>query len=134
MQGDTHGDTHGDMQGLRTLPAEWRALALDDGAAMADALVDCDVIIQATPVGTGDPDASPIPLAWLERLPPHAFVFDMVYRPPETALIRAARARGLRAVGGLVMLLYQGAAAFTLWTGREAPLAVMRTALGLVEG
>ena len=58
-----------------------------------------------------------------------AFVFDMVYAPPETALLRAARAFGLRASGGLPMLLYQGAAAFALWTGYEAPIAVMRAAL-----
>ena len=45
------------------------------------------------------------------------------------ALVRAAHAAGLRAMGGLSMLLYQGAAAFTLWTGYEAPLAAMRAAL-----
>jgi shikimate dehydrogenase len=66
----------------------------------------------------------------LGALPGHAFVFDLVYVPPETALVRAARARGLCASGGLPMLLYQGAAAFTLWTGREAPLDLMRDALG----
>jgi shikimate dehydrogenase len=53
----------------------------------------------------------------------------LIYAPPETALVRAARARGLRANGGLPMLLYQGALAFTLWTGQPAPLDVMRRAL-----
>ncbi|HKV86229.1 MAG TPA: hypothetical protein VJN88_16875, partial [Ktedonobacterales bacterium] len=61
-----------------------------------------------------------------------AYVFDMVYNPPATALVRAARDRGLRASGGLPMLLYQGAEAFTLWTGQPAPLAVMRAELGVV--
>ncbi len=66
----------------------------------------------------------------LARLPAHALVFDMVYAPTETALVRAARTRGLHASGGLPMLLSQGAAAFTLWTGRAAPLEAMRDALG----
>jgi shikimate dehydrogenase len=57
----------------------------------------------------------------------------MVYAPPETALARAARALGLRASGGLPMLLHQGAEAFRLWTGQEPPLAEMRAALELAE-
>jgi shikimate dehydrogenase len=115
------------------LPASWqeRVLALDDAAHLAAALAATDVLIQATPIGTGDVQASPLPLELIARLPAHAFVLDLVYHPPETALVRAARARRLRAQGGLAMLLYQGAAAFTLWTGREAPLAVMRAALGI---
>ena len=62
-------------------------------------------------------------------MPRDAFILDLVYNPPETALVRAAHAAGLRAIGGLSMLLYQGAESFTLWTGHEAPLAVMRQAL-----
>jgi shikimate dehydrogenase len=53
----------------------------------------------------------------------------MVYAPPETALLRAARARGLRVATGLEMLLEQGAASFELWTGLPAPIEVMRAAL-----
>lgn len=108
-----------------------QAFALGDEVALAGALAQADALIQATPVGTGDVDASPISLESLAQLPPHAFVLDVIYAPPETALVRAARARGLRAMGGLAMLLYQGAAAFTLWTRREAPLDTMRAALEL---
>lgn len=115
------------------LPPAWheRALALTDTAALAAALTRCTVVVHATPVGTRDPDAIPLPAELLAQLPAASFVFDMVYNPPETALVRAARAHGLRASGGLPMLLYQGAEAFTLWTGRAAPLDVMRASLSM---
>ena len=104
-------------------------LALDDTDAIAHALAETRLLINATPIGTRDPLTAPIPIDLLRRMPRDAFVFDLVYNPPETALVRAAHAAGLRATGGLSMLLYQGAEAFTLWTGFEAPLAAMRVAL-----
>lgn len=107
------------------------ALALDDTPQLADALGHTAVLINATPIGTGDLDALPLPASLLAHLPPDALVFDMVYNPPVTALVRAAHALGLRAAGGLAMLLYQGATAFTLWTGQPAPFTAMRAALGL---
>lgn len=109
-----------------------RALDLADERALTAALRQTALLVNATPIGTLDPVASPIPLALLDALPDDAYVFDMVYNPPATALVRAARERGLRASGGLPMLLYQGAEAFTLWTGRPAPLAAMRAALGMM--
>jgi shikimate dehydrogenase len=109
-----------------------RALDLADERTLTEALRQTAILVNATPIGTLDPAASPIPLALLDALPDDADVFDMVYNPPATALVRAARERGLRASGGLPMLLYQGAEAFTLWTGRIAPLAAMRAALGMV--
>lgn len=105
------------------------AIALDDIDAIARALGETRLLINATPIGTRDPQAAPIPIDLLRRLPRDAFILDLVYNPPETALVRAGHAAGLRATGGLSMLLYQGAEAFTLWTGIEAPLAVMRVAL-----
>ncbi|HZC06240.1 MAG TPA: shikimate dehydrogenase [Ktedonobacterales bacterium] len=105
------------------------ALALDDNDALARVLPETRLLINATPIGTRDPQTTPFPMDLLRRLPRDAFVLDLVYNPPETALVRAAHAIGLRATGGLSMLLYQGAEAFTLWTGYEAPLAAMRQAL-----
>jgi shikimate dehydrogenase len=102
-----------------------------DSEALAVVLSGTDLVINATSVGMGDPDASPLSVELLRQLPSGACVFDMVYAPPETALVRVARALGLRASGGLPMLLYQGAEAFALWTGQPAPLSAMRAALGL---
>jgi shikimate dehydrogenase len=106
-----------------------QTLALDDMDALGAALIETGLLINATPVGTRDAVATPLPIELLRRLPRTAFVMDMVYNPPETALIRAAHAAGLRAIGGFSMLLYQGAESFTLWTGAEPPLAAMRAAL-----
>jgi shikimate dehydrogenase len=115
------------------VPDHWRdhILALDDLPALTVALGASQILINATPVGVGDVDASPLPLDLLAAAPSGAAVLDLIYAPPETALVRAARARGLRATGGLSMLLHQGALAFTLWTGAPAPLDVMRRALAL---
>ena len=88
---------------------------------------DCALILNTTPLGmTPDTDTSP----WLDGapFPPGAFVYDLVYNPAETLLVRQARAAGLRAATGLGMLVEQGALAFELWTGRAASRDVMRKA------
>jgi shikimate dehydrogenase len=115
---------------LRTLgfsPAE--IIPLNAPEALAKALAASSVLINATPVGMDDPLASPLPAELLAHLPPNALVLDMVYAPPETALLRASRALGLQTATGLEMLLEQGAAAFQLWTSQPAPIAVMRATL-----
>ena len=104
-------------------------IALDAPDDLAKALAAISILINATSVGMGEPLASPLSAELLAHLPPSALVFDMVYAPPETALLRAARAHGLRVAAGLEMLLEQGAAAFELWTGQSAPMDVMRAAL-----
>lgn len=103
-----------------------------DGAAAARTLRDAALVIQATPVGGGAQRAlSPIDP---EALHPGLFVMDMIYEPRESILLRQARTRGCRTLGGLSMLVYQGARAFEIWTGRPAPVAVMREAVGLPGG
>jgi shikimate dehydrogenase len=82
-----------------------------------------DVIVNATPLGM-DGEAPPFDTA---KLHTGQFCYDTVY-PVETPLLRDARARGLRATGGLGMLVHQGALSFSLWTGVEPPLEVMRAA------
>ncbi len=52
-------------------------------------------------------------------------VYDLVYNPAETPLLTEAKAAGAKTLGGLPMLVYQGAASFELWTGRPAPIDVM---------
>ena len=90
-----------------------------------DAVADAGLVINATPIGMNDDDM-PVSLASLR---PDAAVFDLVYRREETAWVRAARAKGHRAVDGREMLLEQGAAAFECWFGVTAPREVMREAL-----
>jgi shikimate dehydrogenase len=90
-----------------------------------------EVIVQASSAGmTGaEPgDAVARAVAW-DLVPSDASALDVVYAPPETPFLRAARARGLHAAGGLGMLARQGALAFELWLGIPAPFAAMRAAL-----
>lgn len=104
--------------------ADWlQALALDD-PALAAALAGCDLLINATSVGWNDAE-TPLPDP---PVSPDALVYDMVYR--QTRLLRESAARGARTLDGLGMLLHQGALAFTRWTGQQAPLDVMRAAMG----
>jgi 3-dehydroquinate dehydratase/shikimate dehydrogenase len=85
-----------------------------------------DAIVNCTPVGqTPDVDVSPLRVEELNA----RVVFDLVYNPVETALLRLARRRGCRPVPGWQMLVEQGAAQFEIWTGLRAPLAVMRRAV-----
>jgi shikimate dehydrogenase len=119
------------LQTLEGDPADVLPLETSEAGtdALAEALARSSILLNATSVGMGDPLASPLPVELLDYLPAHALVFDMVYAPPETALLRAARARGLHTADGLEMLLEQGAAAFELWTGQAPPVAAMRAAL-----
>jgi len=107
--------------------AEAVAAALGcEGAAGLEALAGLapDVLVNTTSVGLAS-DASPVPA---EAIPPGALVMDAVYEPERTRLLREAAARGARALGGKWMLVHQGAEQFRLWTGREAPVAVMARA------
>ena len=103
---------------------ERSAVALEDPAFEA-ALRAADLAVNATTVGMVDPGAT-IPIG---ALPATATVFDLVYVPAETPLLRAARARGLRAANGSEMLIAQAAIAFERWTGVGGMADVMRTAV-----
>lgn len=99
-----------------------------DEAAIRAQLADIDLIVNATPLGMNPSDPAPIPA---RLLAPHHIVFDCVYRPSKTALLRAADEAGARGANGLSMLLHQGALSFSIWFNREAPLEVMRSAIAL---
>jgi 3-dehydroquinate dehydratase/shikimate dehydrogenase len=88
-----------------------------------------DLLVNATPAGTWpDVEAVPVPADALGRDLASTVVYDLVYNPRETALLRAARARGASTIGGLDMLVAQAAAQWTWWTSLPAPVAVMRRA------
>ncbi len=99
---------------------------------LAKALSATDVLVNATSVGMErDSDRLPIDEADLRR---NLTVLDIVYAKWETDLLRKARLTGCKTIGGIEMLLRQGAAAFEIWTGREAPLNTMREALARAIG
>ncbi|HUV75331.1 MAG TPA: shikimate dehydrogenase [Dehalococcoidales bacterium] len=99
------------------------ALKLDE-ANLAKAMEGAEVLVNATSVGmspgTGE---TPLPARLLK---PGLVVFDIVYNPVRTRLLREAEAAGARTIGGLDMLVWQGAMAFEKWTGRKAPLELMK--------
>jgi shikimate dehydrogenase len=87
---------------------------------------DVDLIFNATPIGSGD-EALPDPLKRV--IYGHSTVFDAVYRPMKTELLRTAELRGCSTIYGYEMLLSQGTLAFEIWTSRNAPKEEMRRAL-----
>ena len=90
-----------------------------------------DLILNATSLGLKTGDASPLDEKQfsLKQAGQAGAVYDMIYRPAETALLAAAKKSGCQTANGLGMLLHQGAKAFEIWTGQSAPLDVMRRAL-----
>jgi shikimate dehydrogenase len=91
----------------------------------AGAVAGADLVVNATPIGMGEGNASPVEGSWLGA---GQVVADLVYHPLETPLLQAAAATGCRTVDGLGMLVHQAALAFEAWTGEPAPLAAMRSA------
>ena len=119
---------------IKYLGADARAIGLQD-AEFASLCARANLLVNSTSVGMlhgPAQDASPVPAGAISA---DAVVYDMVYNPPNTPLLVAAEKAGARVVGGLPMLVYQGAAAWSRWTGKEAPIDVMfkaaHRALGL---
>jgi shikimate dehydrogenase len=88
-------------------------------------LRDCDLIVNCTSLGmlhSAGEGETPLPARAIGR---DALVYDLVYNPPVTPLLAAAKEAGAKTLGGLPMLVYQGAAAFELWTGQKPPVGLM---------
>jgi shikimate dehydrogenase len=98
-----------------------RGLALSSDA-LDRAAAGCDLLVNATSAGMQRGDPRLLGPALVRRFPA---VCDLIYAPPETRLLKDARAAGCRTMNGLPMLVYQGALSFELWTGRKAPIDVM---------
>lgn len=99
------------------------ALSINDW----DALGAAQLVVNATSVGM-KPHADASPLPPNSVLAKDAIAFDLVYNPPATKFLQDAERGGGRVLGGLEMLIFQGARAFELWTGKRAPVKVMRDA------
>lgn len=92
-----------------------------------DALTRMHLIVNASAIGMS-PRQNESPIPQHRTIKPGQIVFDLVYNPPETPLLREAARAGARGIGGLEMLVYQGARSFELWTGKDAPVEVMQSA------
>jgi shikimate dehydrogenase len=101
----------------QAIPLSWNELSL--------AAVGAHLIVNCTTIGMAHgPDPTGMPLL-LHQIPPTSLVYDLVYNPMETPLLRAAARAGAGILGGIQMLVYQGAASFEMWTGKAAPVPVM---------
>lgn len=108
---------------LQALSIPW----VQEVAAWQSALEKIDLLVNTTPVGMeGKEGGSPLPT---ESIPSGLLVSDLVYHPFLTPLLQGARAKGARTLPGLWMLLHQGALSFEIWTGKRAPLSIMRHSL-----
>lgn len=87
-----------------------------------------DLLVNTTPLGmTPNPSGCPWPSD--QPLPAKAIIYDLVYNPRETTLLKLAAAQGLQTIGGIAMLVEQAAIAFECWTGRKAPREAMYAAV-----
>ena len=104
-------------------PEEVKTLALNKENLKA-ALANADIMINTTSAGmVPGVDETPVPAQLLTK---GLIVFDIVYNPVKTRLLKEAEAVGAQTINGLDMLVWQGALAFEKWTGRRAPLEVMK--------
>ena len=134
LLGRTYGRVDALVNHLRALDSGNKRVsgASLGGADAGGFLSRADLLVNATSVGLRMDDEAL--LVDIDLLQAGAFVMDMVFNSPQTRLLGAAHARGCHTLNGLAMLLYQGALAFELWTGRAAPVEPMRAALGFITG
>jgi len=93
---------------------------------IARSIKSSSLFVNCTPLGMNKSDPLPVDIRLLHK---GLKVYDIVYTPLETRLLKHARGQGIRTAGGLGMLLYQGAIAFEIWTQKKAPVALMRKEL-----
>ncbi len=114
-----------DMARSRGVQAEAMPLDSDGINGIARS---ADLIVNCTSLGmTHGPDEVASPLR-IDQIPPTALVYDLVYNPALTPLLKAAAQASAATLGGITMLVYQGAASFEIWLERPAPVAVMMDA------
>ncbi len=103
-------------------------VASDSINAIGNYMESADVLIDATPLGM-HPNINDEPIVKADMMDEDLVVFDAVYNPNETVLIKEAIKANAKPVYGIKMLLYQGAESFKIWTGKTAPIDVMEKAL-----
>ena len=91
---------------------------------LTEAMNNCDILVNATSVGMyPDIEATLVDRTMIKS---HQTVVDIVYNPLKTRLLTEAEKAGARTIGGLDMLVWQGALTFEIWTGKQAPVDIMR--------
>lgn len=96
-----------------------------DSESLSSVIGNIDILVNCTPIGmTGSSQQGRCPITF-GSIPDNVFVYDLIYNPQETPLLRLANSSGARVLGGLPMLIYQGAEAFEIWTGKRAPVTQM---------
>jgi shikimate dehydrogenase len=114
---------------LSTLPACRASVSAStfQRSSLKEALEEANILVNATPIGMApNGDETPVEQGLLN---PRLLVFDTIYNPPKTRLLREAEMAGARILSGINMLVYQGAASFELWTKKRAPEALMMGAV-----
>ncbi len=98
-----------------------------DGGKIEDFTGNADILINCSSAGMEGNNPLALPL---EKFGGKFGIYDLVYKPVETPLVKDARKLGIKAESGIDMLLYQGAKSFEIWTGKTAPVEAMKKALG----
>jgi len=109
------------------LKANFKQTDIRAASSVKELVIDnCDLLINTTPVGMKDSDPCPVDAKSIHK---GMLVYDLIYNPAETKLLKIAKDKGAKTSNGLGMLLYQGMIAFEIWTGKKAPREVMLKAL-----
>lgn len=109
---------------------KFQAAALKEKKAIQEILRSADLVVNATSLGLKKKDPEFLPAAWIPKAKKKRILFyDLIYGASKTSFLKNAARKGHRTMNGLSMLLYQGALAFKIWTGRKAPVNVMAKSL-----
>lgn len=93
---------------------------------LSEQIKQSDILINATPVGLKDTDPLIVEPDWLSN---NIIVYDLIYNPTQTKLMKVCKDKGIKAYNGLGMLIHQGVLSFKIWTGKDVPIDTMREVL-----
>ena len=121
-------DSHAAIEGFRQKFPEIKINLIQN--EFLKTLEDCAIVVNTTPLGMKGKyaDVSPLAENIVKTLPNEGLIYDIVYNPVKTELIKYADKNGKKYIGGLDMLVYQGARAFEIWTGKAPDIDKMKIA------
>lgn len=98
--------------------------------ALSREAANCSLLVNATPLGMAGTKEDFADLSFLDTLPANAVVYDLIYRPQQTKLLKAAHSLGLKTMNGLAHLYCQAALSFAIFSGQTPPLDLIRKGIG----